>query len=391
VSDVAVEYLELGLRLGRHQDGLVDSYYGPAEIKERIDAEELRDPGSLAEDAARLRDSLDGLDDDRRRWLQAQLVGLETAARKLGGAEIPFEEEVELYYGVPPHRTPESEFEATHEAIDALLPGNGSLEERYRVWREDDAIPTDRLGEVVSRLTDELSRRSAELVGLPGGESVDYEYVTDKPWTAYNYYRGDLKSHIEVNTDVAMVPDAVVELVAHETYPGHHTEHAWKEQLLTRAGRLEETIVLIPTPQSVVSEGIASSAAELALGEERHDVTASIVSGTRVRYDAELSRRVLEANEAFAWVPTNAALKLHVDGVSVDEAREYVMRWALASEKRAEHVIGFINDPMWRSYITTYPNGYKLCGDFVAGDIGRFKRLLTEQLTPADLFGEAEK
>ena len=29
MSDVAVEYIELGLRLGRHVDGLVDSYYGP--------------------------------------------------------------------------------------------------------------------------------------------------------------------------------------------------------------------------------------------------------------------------------------------------------------------------------------------------------------------------
>jgi hypothetical protein len=93
----------------------------------------------------------------------------------------------------------------------------------------------------------------------------------------------------------------------------------------------------------------------------------------------------MDANKAFAGVPTNAALKLHVDGASVDEARKYVMHWALASEKRAAHVIAFINDPMWRSYITTYPNGYKLCGDFVAGDVGRFKRLLTEQLTPADL------
>ena len=112
----------------------------------------MRDPAALAEDAARLRDSLDGLEEDRRKWLEAQLVGLETAARKLAGAEISFEEEVELYYGVPPHRTPESEFEAAHKAIDALLPGNGSLEERYRVWREDDAIPADRLAEVVSRL-----------------------------------------------------------------------------------------------------------------------------------------------------------------------------------------------------------------------------------------------
>jgi hypothetical protein len=385
MSDVAVEYVELGLRLGRHQDGLVDSYYGPPEIKQRIDAEELREPGALAEDAARLRDSLDRLEGDRRKWLEAQLIGLETAGRKLAGAEISFEDEVELYYGVPARRTPESELEAAHDAIDALLPANGSLEERYRAWREDDVIPAERLAEVVSRLNAALQERAVELVGLPDGESVEYEYVADKPWTAYNHYRGDLKSRIEVNTDVPSVPDAVVEWVAHETYPGHHTEHAWKEQLLTRAGRLEETIVLIPTPQSVVSEGIATLAAEMALGDDRHRFTASTVADTGARYEPDLSRAVMEANKPLAGVGTNAALLLHMDGASVDEAREYVMRWALASEKRAEHVIGFINDPMWRSYITTYPNGYKLCGDFVAGDIGRFKRLLTEQLTPADL------
>jgi hypothetical protein len=385
MNDVAVEYIELGLRLGRHLDGLVDSYYGPAEIKDRIDAEDLRDPGSLAEDAARLRASLEGLEEDRRKWLDAQLVGLETAARKLGGAEISFEEEIELYYGVPPHRTPEAEFEAAHKAIDAVLPGNGSLEERYRVWREDDAIPAARLAEVVSRLNAMLRERAAESVGLPEGESVEYQYVSDKPWTAYNYYCGDLQSRIEVNTDAPAVPDAVVEWVAHETYPGHHTEHAWKEQLLTRSGRLEESIVLVPTPQAVVSEGIATVAAEIALGDERPELTASAVNGVGVQYDPELSRALLEAIKPLAGVATNAALELHVDGASVEEAREYVMHWALASEKRADHVIAFINDPMWRSYVTTYPNGYKLCGKFVAGDVGRFKRLLTEQLTPAEL------
>src|SRR5262249_43738014 len=90
MTDVAVEYLELGLRLGRHMDGLVDSYYGPAEIKARIDAEDLREPDSLAEDAARLSESLDGLEADRRKWFEAQLVGLENVARKLGGAELSF-------------------------------------------------------------------------------------------------------------------------------------------------------------------------------------------------------------------------------------------------------------------------------------------------------------
>ncbi|HKB20077.1 MAG TPA: hypothetical protein VKC65_03615 [Gaiellaceae bacterium] len=385
MTDVALEFVELGLRLGRHQEGLVDSYYGPAEIKERIDGEGLREPGSLAEDAARLRGSLDGIEDSRRTWFEAQLAGLETAARTLDGAELSFEEEVELYYGVPARRTPESELQAAHDAFDAVLPGSGPLEERYRAWREDDAIRADRLAEVISRMNAALRERATELVGLPEGEAVDYEYVSDKPWAAFNYYRGDLRSRVEVNLDAPSVPDLVVEWVAHETYPGHHTEHAWKEHLLTRAGQLEETIVLIPTPQSVVSEGIASIAAQIALGDGRPDFTASAIEGIGVRYDPEVSRGVMDAWGPLGGVGTNAALLLHEDGVSVDEAREYVMHWSLASEKRAEHVIAFINDPLWRSYVTTYPNGEKLAREFVDGDVGRFRRLLTEQLTPADL------
>jgi hypothetical protein len=127
-EDAAMAYIELGLRLGRHLDGLVDSYYGPAEIKERTDREEPRDPKALASDASRLLESLDDLEETRRKWLRAQLVGLETAARKLAGEDLAYEDEVERYYGVRPLRTPEAEFEAAHRELDAALPGNGSLE-----------------------------------------------------------------------------------------------------------------------------------------------------------------------------------------------------------------------------------------------------------------------
>ena len=81
----------------------------------------------------------------------------------------------------------------------------------------------------------------------------------------------------------------------------------------------------------------------------------------------------------------NAALLLHADGASVDEARGYLMRWSLSSERRAAQQISFIADPTWRAYVSTYADGYRVCRDFVDGDPQRFKRLLTEQLTPADL------
>lgn len=174
-------------------------------------------------------------------------------------------------------------------------------------------------------------------------------------------------------------------VVAHETYPGHHTEHAWKEHLLVREqGRIEETLALNGSPQSLVAEGIAELSVEMALGDEEFEVTAEHMAGTGTTYDPEVSRAVKEATEDLR-VAGNVAWMVHADGRPLDEARDYLMRWALTSGKRADQSLRFISDPMWRSYSITYIEGHRLCKAFVAGDPERFKRLLTEQLTTADL------
>jgi hypothetical protein len=378
--EVATRYIELGLRLGRHIDGLVDAYYGPPELAQQVEAEEVHAPDKLAQDAAELRESIDD------RWLNAQLVGLETVARRLAGEEIPFEDEVERCYGVRPQRTFEDVFQATHRELDELLPGGGSLGERYRAWREGNVVPADRLAEVFAALVGDLRARTERAFGLPQGESIEVEYVSGEPWAAFNYYLGALRSRIAVNTDVAMTPDFVAELAAHETYPGHHTEHVAKEQTLVRSqGRLEESIFLIGTPQALISEGIAGLGPEILLGDDEERLTAEHVAPTGIEYDPELSTQVKEARRPLDLVGRNAALMLHSDGASVEEARDYVMRWSMSSERRAEQQVSFIVDPTWRAYVSTYTDGYQLCRDFVDGDPQRFKRLLTEQLTPADL------
>lgn len=373
-------YLELCLRLGRHVDGLVDAYYGPPEIKEQVDAEELRAPGALVKDASSL---LESTDDS---WLRAQLVGLETVARKLAGEEIPYEDEVERCYGVRPDWVPEESFEAAHRELDEALPGNGSVAERYQAWREGEALAGDVLARVYDDLLADFRARTETLFGLPEGESVEVEYVSDEPWSAFNYYQGGLRSRIAVNTDSPLTPDFVLALAAHEAYPGHHAEHAWKEQIHVREnGRLEESALMVGTPSSLVSEGIASLASEILLGEDEERVLAEHVDGTGVRYDPELSRVVKEASRPIAYVGGNVALLVHARGASEEEAIDYAMLWGLRSRKRAEHSIRFITDPLWASYITTYTAGYDVCREFVAGDPARFKRLLAEQLTPSDL------
>ena len=371
-------YIRLGLRLGRHVDGLVDAYYGPAELQQEVDAEPLREPAALVADAGRLLDATDG-------WLRHQVVGLETVARKLAGEQIAYADEVERCYGVRPQRTPEAEFEQAHADLARVLTGDGSLGERYQAWREENPVPGDQLPSVLESLVVELRRRTLELFGLPEGEKAELDYVTDEPWSAFNYYLGDLRSRVAVNLDVQMVPNVVTELLAHELYPGHHTEHAWKEQLLVReAGRLEESILMVVAPQSLISEGIAKLAPEIVV-EDEDLLTAEQLSRFGIDYDAETAGAVRRSRVVLEKVSGNTALLLYEDGADAGDARDYLRRWALMSERRADQAMRFITDPVWRSYVTTYSDGYRLCRDWVAGDPAKFKRLLTEQLSPAEL------
>jgi hypothetical protein len=380
-------YVELGLRLGRHVEGLVDSFFGDPAVRDRIEGELLRAPTALVEDAGRLIAQLDGggLEEQRRKGLRAQLVGLETVARKLAGEEIPYLDEVERCYGVRPQRTPEAELEAAHRALDAALPGNGSVADRYQRWREGDAVPSDKLQQLLEEISEGLRQRTRALVGLPEGESAVIELVTDEPWAAYNYYEGGLRSRIVVNTDVPMATNFVTELMAHELYPGHQTEHSWKEQLLYREqGRVEMSVLMIGTPESLVSEGIAEVGLEILL-EDEEAFAAEHLARNGIDYDADVAREVKAARRPLKRVGGNAALLLYEDGASEEEALEYLRHWGLMSDRRANQALRFITDPIWRSYVSTYDDGYRVCRDWVAADPARFRRLLTEQLTPADL------
>jgi hypothetical protein len=370
-------------------DGYVDAYYGPPEPAAQVDAEEPREPSALVADADRLAAALDGadLEPQRRRWLAAQVQGMRTVAARLAGEQMSYSDEVERTYGVRPTHTPEEQFAAAHEELDRLLPGDGSLAERYQAWREGDAVPADALPAVFDAVCDELRTRTTAALGLPDGEAIDVEIVENEPWAAFNYYEGGLRSRIAVNVDLPVAAVFVGVLAAHETYPGHHTEHAWKEQLHVRdRGFREGSIILTGAPESLVSEGIAEIGGETLLGPggvER--VAAQALAGHGVELDAELAHRVWSAVDGVEGVGVNVALLVHERGASDDEAIDYLMRWGLRSRPHAEKSLSFVKDPTWRAYVATYTDGRRVCKDFVDGDLARFRRLLTEQLTPADL------
>jgi hypothetical protein len=384
VNAVAERYLRLGLGLGKHVDGLVDGYYGPPSLAE----EERQSLAELLEETRTLRAHVAtaDLDEQRRRWLSAQLDGLECVAEMTSGVEVPWREAVRRCYGVEVERVPEERFEEAHARLDAALPGSGELADRLEAWRVTQDVPTDKLLPGFHALVDELRARTGDLVELPDGERFNAQLVEGEPWGAYNWYLGDLESRIDINTDLPVRSYFLAILAAHEGYPGHHTEAVCKEARLVRGeGRDELSILLIHTPECLVAEGIATIAIEQALGDDWTARSAEILRALDIPFDDEVARVVADATQELEHVDVNIAWSASEDGWSEDDAVAYHRRWSLSTEERARRAVAFDTHPMWSIYVPTYPLGKRLAGAFAASRDDGFRSLLTEQLTTADL------
>jgi hypothetical protein len=278
---------------------------------------------------------------------------------------------------------------AAHRQLDEVLPGSGPLAERLVAWRESHAVPTDLLGRAIDSLAEDLRDRTRTLFGLPEGEQVEFVLVTDEPWSGFNYYLGGLRSRVAVNTDLPVLSTGLAHLVAHESYPGHHTEHTRKEVGLVRRRQWwEESIFLVGTPQCLLAEGLADLGLEVVMGRRPEATVADHLVPLGIRYDAEVVAAVAEAGEALGAVRQNAAFRLHEDGADPDTVADEVARWGLLSPDRAAKAVEFLVHPTWRAYLTCYVEGLPLCRNFVDGDPARFDRLLSEQLTPDVLAAE---
>jgi hypothetical protein len=386
--DIPERYVRLCLLVGRHIDGFIDAFIGPSEWEQSVAADEPVDPRHLRDEAQILLNSLGDadLEEDRRRWLRGQLEALECVTARLSGGDIAWTDEVERCLGVRPTRTDTRVFEGVHRRLDAALPGSGTVRERYIAWDENNAVPREKLVPALERLKEVLGPRAHALARMPAEESVTYEIVANKPWIAYNWYEGQHRSRVEVNADLPISIILLVDLAAHEAYPGHHTERTVKDAHLYRdLGRLETSVVVISAPESLVSEGIAVNALEEALGPEPFDVVADVLADMELRFDPIEAHELHRAEMARYATATNAAFMLHEDGATTEEAEEYLCEWALESNEKAARTVAFVTDLSSRAYVSAYTDGRRLCRDFAERGPGNFTRLLTEQLTSVDL------
>ncbi len=387
-------YLVLGLRLGRLVSGFVDSFTGDPALSRAVDNEPRLDPKVLASHARQLRQELPGSDltSQRKQFLDAHLTALECTARKLAGERMTFIGEVEQYFQVRIRPGDEDAYAQAHRNLDVLLPGPGSLAERLTAHRTADEVPARRLQGAVQAISSALRDRVRQKYALPEQEIVEYQIVTNKPWSGFNYYLGGYRSRVAINADLGHRMSNLPHLVAHESYPGHHTEHCRKEAgLVARRGHAEQSIFLINTPQCLMAEGMADLGLHAAIGPGWGLWTEQIFRDLGLRMDGELSEKVESAASGLLTVRQDAALLLHDRGADQDDVVAHLRRWLLVPDRRARQMVRFLADPLWRAYTTTYVEGVRLVRAWLdvraPGESldSRYLRLLDEPLTPNSL------
>ena len=394
--DLVDAYLRLGLSYDRLVRGLVDAWTGPAQLRAEVESGPAPRAADLGRTARTLLAELPsaGLAPGRTAWLEGQLVGLACTARVLAGERVPFVEQVEAYFQVRPELGDEAVYADAHAELDRLLPGDGPLLERYTAYRDMQAVPPERLADAVRELSTLLRERTRAGFALPEEEVVAYEVVTDKPWGGFNYYLGGFRSDVAINADLPVGLGTLPALVAHESYPGHHTERCRKQ--VVHGQQPEYDLWLVNTPENLVAEGLA----DLGLaGLDLLDwgpVVSELYADLGIAYDGELGQRIARAAAPLGGVRQDAALLLHDRGAAPEQAEAHLTRWALQSPDRARRTAAFLTDPVWRAYMTTYVEGERLLSRWLdarpAGTpvADRFVRLLDEQVTPAGLRAELE-
>src|ERR687894_1357428 len=354
--DVPLEYVRLGLRFDRLESGFVDAYTGDARIRAAVEDEPVPTPQGLRDQARALQAELASADlpADRAGFLRGQLTGLECTARRMAGEPVAFLDEVASYFQVDLTLGDPAAYAVAHAELDGLLPGSGTLAERYAAHRRREECPPERLAEAVHALSSALRDRVRGEYGLPEVETVRYEVVTDQPWSGFNYYEGDFRSRVAINADLPHRLGRLPHLVAHEAYPGHHTEHCRKEQgLVERDQHLEHTVFLVNTPECLMAEGLADLGVDAAVGEGWGPWSAEVLADLGLHFDGHLAERIAAAAAPLNRVRQDAAVLLHDRGAPTDEVAAYIQRWSLVSTDRARQQLRFLTHPLWRAYPTT--------------------------------------
>ena len=401
VAGISDAYIRLTLEAGSHEAEYVDAYYGPPALLSAAKA----NPRSLAEliaEARALTAAVDvalptlQIESDRRRAiaLRGMLVAADTRLQMLQGRKFALNDEAKGQFATVPDLKPLAHYDATLANLETLIPGDGPLAARVDAFNERFTISKDRLQPVFDAAIAECKRRTAQYLNLPAGETFAMDFVTGKPWSGYNYYKGNYKSLIQINTDLPIRISRAVDLGCHEGYPGHHVLNLMVEERLARKnGWKEYEVNPLYSPTSVLSEGSANYGIDLAFPAAERLAFERDVLYPLAGLDpktAEAYWNMQQMTETLSGARLTIA-KMYLDGeVSRLQALELTQKYLLLSPARAEQSVKFTDH--YRSYVINYGWGKDLVRDYIergnpdpAERWRRMEKILSEPTQPSDL------
>ena len=372
MEEIAQRYVKLVLGVGEHEAGYVDSYYGPEEWQAAVEADSP-DLAALRSEATALRAALKdheatvSLEKKRLAFMDKQLIAIHTRVRMLEGEKFSFDEETRLLYDAVSPSVTEAQLDASLRKLDKLLPGEGSVQERYVTFRKQFIVPTERVSIVFDAAIAGCKAETVKYVHLREGEKFTTEYVTDKPWSAYNWYQGNANSLIQVNTDLPFFVEQAIQIGCHEGYPGHHVLNAiFEQKLVEERGWVEFSVLPLFSPLALLMEGTAVLGIDMAFpGEARTTFevgTLYPLAGLNTESaKAYVDARSLKRNMRYARIE---GARRYLDGyMSREDAIAWNMKYRLVTYDRAEQLVRFTET--YRGYVINYVLGEDLAADYV--------------------------
>lgn len=395
---LAEDYVRLILDIGEIEEGYVDAYYGPPEwlAEAKANPETTSELKTRAEGLTRRLEAIDvrGAPEHvarRKAYLLAHVSAAHARLRMIEGEKLGFADEAYALFGVRPELKPLESYDPVLARLDALLPGEGTINQRLSAFRGGTAIPRDRQEPVIRAAIAECKARTEAHIALPPNENFTLEFVTDKPWSGYNWYQGNSQSLIQINVDQPISIERAIDLGCHEGYPGHHVYNMLLEKTFVRdKGWVEMSVYPLYSPMSLIAEGSANYGIDLAFpGETRGQWEASVLYPL-----AGLNPAAVETQESILAIMrelSRAEYTIADDWLSGRADRETtierLMKYGLHSRASAERRIRFID--AYRSYIINYGLGRDMVQDWVEAQgpdhWATMERLLGSQILPVDL------
>ena len=250
-------------------------------------------------------------------------------------------------------------------ASTRCCPASAPLAERYIAWREAQAVPVDKLEPAVAlagrrlpgahRRAVRAARRRARRLGARAPTSRGRASTTTSAGCA---------AGSPSTSTCRCCRTALAHLVAHEAYPGHHTEHspqggrAGAPPAASRRRRSSSSARRSACwPRAWPTSGsrwCVGPAARAGRGRAPAPARHPLRRRGRGRGAPRRARRSARCGATSPCCCTTTA-------PTVDDAVAYLERWGLLPRARAEKAVEFLTDPTWRAYISCYVEGLPLC------------------------------